>query len=202
MESLRKSNFELLRIVAMIMITMFHYALYSGFNFPAGTLSFNQLYIDFIKIGGKIGVNIFILISGYFLIKSKENKISKLLKFWLQVFFYSVVIYIIALCLKIENFTVINFIKSIFPITFRTWWFASVYFVLYLIYPYLNILLNNLTKEQYKKLLLLMTICWSLIQTLTNQNFEGNDLIWFIYVYSIAGYIRLWCERRGGGRIF
>lgn len=38
--------------------------------------------------GGKIGVNVFVLISGYFLIIAPKIKISKVIKLWLQIAFY------------------------------------------------------------------------------------------------------------------
>ena len=64
----RSSNIELLRIIAMIMIIAHHVSVHSGFVYPGEIISFNRLWIQFIQLGGKIGVNIFVLISGYFLV--------------------------------------------------------------------------------------------------------------------------------------
>jgi peptidoglycan/LPS O-acetylase OafA/YrhL len=66
----RKSNFEVLRILAILMIIAHHVALYGGCDFATGEISVNKLWILLLASGGKIGVNIFILISGYFLISS------------------------------------------------------------------------------------------------------------------------------------
>ena len=71
-KSNRKSNIELLRILAMIMIIAHHYCLYGGWNKISG-LSLNNAILDFLIIGGKVGVAIFILIAGYFGIKSEFN---------------------------------------------------------------------------------------------------------------------------------
>ena len=60
----RQSNIELLRIIAMIFIIAHHFAVHGGFNFSTDIITVNSLWIQFIKIGGKIGVNIFVLISG------------------------------------------------------------------------------------------------------------------------------------------
>ena len=60
----RQSNIELLRILAMILIIAHHFALFGAFGFSETAVSINKLWIQFIQIGGKIGVNIFILISG------------------------------------------------------------------------------------------------------------------------------------------
>lgn len=67
----RNSSIELLRIIAMVMIMFHHFAYYSGFEYNLSSISTPYLWYNFIIMGGKIGVNIFVLISGYFLIDDK-----------------------------------------------------------------------------------------------------------------------------------
>lgn len=195
MEKIRESKFELLRIISMVMIIFHHFAYHSGFDFNMNTITLNELWIQFIVIGGKIGVNIFILISGYFLVSSKKVKISKVLKLWGQIAFTSISIYVIFVATGIKPFEVNNLVKSAFPITYTGWWFASTYFILYLISPFINILLNKLDKQTYKKMLILMLICWCVIPTFLGKTLESNNLIWFIVLYSIGGYIKLHGEK-------
>ena len=89
----RKSNFELLRIIAMILIIAHHFSLHGGFRVVQSKPLINRIWILWLQLGGKIGVNIFVLISGYFLVSSPAFKLKKVLKLWLQLFFYSIVIY-------------------------------------------------------------------------------------------------------------
>lgn len=187
----RQSNIELLRIVAMIMIVAHHFAVHGGFTFAADTLSLNRFWLQFIQIGGKIGVDIFVLISGYFLIKSQSVKINKIIRFWVQIFLCSFLCFLIFTIIGQGQFNIIALIKSIMPITFSEWWFASAYFILYLLSPYINKLLNILTKKQYRQLLLLLGICWCIFPTFTGRSLQGSDLLWFIYLYAFAGYLRL-----------
>lgn len=56
----------------------------------------------------------------------------------------------------------------------------------------LNVLLRNLDRKAYQNLLILLVICWSIIPTLFDVGFEGNNLLWFITLYAIAGYARLY----------
>lgn len=67
--SLRESKFEALRIIAIVMIIAHHYSLF-GFNFQNLTLDSKKLILSFFIIGGKIGVNLFIMISSYYLVDS------------------------------------------------------------------------------------------------------------------------------------
>ena len=191
--NVRNSAMELLRIISMIMIVFHHFAVHGGFSFGT-TLSIPRLWYNFIIMGGKIGVDIFALISGYFLInnESKTLDINKIIKFIGQVFFYSVGIFIVCRLTGVIDWSAKSFIKAVFPITFSKWWFASTYFVLYLMHPYLNKLLHSIEKSIYQRLLLLLVVCWSIIPTFTTSSFQSNSLLWFVTLYSIAGYIRLY----------
>lgn len=188
----RLSNFELLRIISMIIIIAHHFSIHGGFEFLADRMTIPRLWIRFLQMGGKIGANVFVLISGYFLINTSKVKISKVIKLWLQLLTYSVAIYIVFVIMGLTDFSIRVMIKSCFPVTFGGWWFASCYFVLYLISPFINKLLVTLDKKTYQRLLVLVFVMWCLIPTATCQLFESNNLLWFIYLYAIAGYIRLW----------
>ena len=188
----RNSNFELLRIMAMVMIVAHHFSIYGNFKFSADYITINRVWIQFIQIGGKIGVDIFVLISGYFLVNVEKMKMDRMLKYWSQLIFYSISLYFLCVALGVIVFDYKTMIVCLFPILSRQWWFASTYFVLYLMSPFLNILLKQLSREKYLKMLLLMTVCWCIIPTFFSTSFESNDLIWFMYLYAVSGYIRIW----------
>ena len=44
----------------------------------------------------------------------------------------------------------------------------------------------------YREMLILLTVCWCIIPTVFDVSFGSNKLLWFIYLYSLAGYIRLY----------
>lgn len=190
----RQSNIELLRIVSMIMIVFHHFAVHGGFDWKASDITFPHFWYNLIAMGGKIGVDVFILISGYFLIMSHSRflDLKRIFRFWGQIIFYSISIFIIFSLFRVNNYGIKLAIKSIFPITFSIWKFASTYFVLYIFHPYLNLFLNGLKKKYYQTFLLMLVIIWSVIPTFTPSDFQGNDLCWFVTLYAIAGYIRLY----------
>lgn len=187
----RNSNLELLRILAMICIVAHHLGYWGGFDFATDSLSLNRIWVQFIQIGGKIGVVIFIYISGYFLIKADEIKTVKVLKLWFQMLFYSLTIYLIFVLLGIRSFGIMDLVKNCFPTIFQKWWFATAYMLLYILSPFLNRMLKALSEKQYIGFLLLTGICWCLIPTCTTEYFLGNELLFFVLIYSISGYIRL-----------
>ena len=190
----RNSSIELLRIISMVMIMFHHFAYHGNFEWNYNEITIPHLWYNFILMGGKVGVNIFVLISGFFLIENTERLFQpkKLLKFWGQVVFYSITTYFLSIVLQINNFDIKQIIKICLPITYPGWWFASTYFMLYLIHPFLNKLLHDLNKNVYQYLILLLVLCWSIIPTLTTQLFESNSLLWFITLYAIAGYAKIY----------
>ena len=189
----RNSSFEFLRIIAMYSITICHLATHGNFGFDSKVLSVPRFWWYFIELGGNFGVNVFVLISGYFLILDDSGvfNLKKVLKIWGQVFFYSVLIYIVFGLLGVSEFSFPGLVKTIFPIISEGWWFASTYFVLFLLHPFLNMFLNHIDKKTFQSLLVLLIIIWCIIPSFSFSEYQSNNLLWFITLYAIAAYIRL-----------
>lgn len=192
----RNSNFEILRIIAMFMIIIHHLAYHSQFNFPYNEITFNRLWIQFIQIGGEVGVNVFVLITGYFML-NHSFKIEKVLKLWFEVLFYSIVIYVLMCLIGRETFTIVGLVSSFMPISREKWWFASSYIILYILSPYINILITNISKKVYKKLLIICFVMWVIFPTFLFTSFGSNNVMWFIYLYLLAGYIKKYEDELG-----
>ncbi len=193
----RQSNIELLRIVSMLFIIMFHYVYKSGYTSP--TFTFNYFIVKLFYMLGELGVNIFILISGYFMIKGKFS-IKKLIKLLLEVEFYY--LFSVFIASKLGIYTVSHTFKGIFmlffPTTLNRYWFITVYVLIYILSPYLNILANNMDKKTYQKFLFTVLLIWCVIPTFFGLFFNGTEsmlyysrFIWLIIIYFVGAYIRL-----------
>lgn len=186
----RKSNLELLRILSMILIFLWHYV-YWGINDISINSISNRLLFDFISLGGRIGVNIFILISSWFLIESKFS-MKKLVVLVLKVKIYAIGFLLIAFLLK-ENLSVKWIVISLFPILFKEYWFITCYIMLYLFFPYLNLVLTRLKKNELKLLLMLLILIFCILQTFIGTRLFYSEFIWFIVLYFIVFYIKKYC---------
>ena len=189
----RNSSLELLRIIAMFMILLHHCAKYGGFDFSQRYLCVNGLYLSFLNFPG-LGLfanNLFVLISGFFLVKSTTFNIHRIFSLWVRVIFYSITIFIVCVLSGRINFQRSMLPKVMLPITTRQWWFISSYFILYILHPLLNKILRSLSKESCRDFVLLMLGMWSVI-LLVNESINFDKVINFICLYCTAGYIRLW----------
>ena len=188
MNKTRNSNIEIIRIISIIMIVISHYCVHGVLNPSTMPLGLNRFLLEIFTLGN-IGTVLFILISGYFMINSKEIKLKKLIRLILQVMFYSIIIYIIIVLTRQEPFSIKDAIKNIFPITFKEYWFASTYIMLYILSPFINKFLNSLTRKEHFVFVSVLLLIFSLLHTLTAQDFYGNVLIEFIMFYSIGAYL-------------
>ena len=115
----RDSSIELLRIIVMFCIIICHFATHGGFKFDNKVIDISRLWWNFIEMGGNLGVDVFVLISGYYLINSKKRGyLFKILKLWGQIVFYSIVIYLFGYLIGLYSFSVAETITSLmlFPI--------------------------------------------------------------------------------------
>lgn len=192
----RSSNIELLRIIAMILIIMHHFSVHGNFPFTQD-LAFSKIFIQLFGFGGKVGVDIFTLITGYFMI-STNFKLEKFIKLIGQIWFYSIIILGFSLYMKLDTINYESIILSILPFGSLNW-FAHVFLVLYALIPFINRILHCISKKYYKRILILLTIFWFILPTFINfwqgiphKSFGFNQYLLFIYLYSLGAYIRLY----------
>ncbi len=84
----RESNFELMRIFAMLMIVAHHLAVHGVTSqaFYESSSLLNKAFASFLIPGGTIGVALFFMLSGFFLCKKEKGSVKKVA---LEAAFYS-----------------------------------------------------------------------------------------------------------------
>ena len=196
---LRKSNFELLRVVSIVCIILYHSVWHSGVAYSA--ISGNKILVDFVDMLGELGVNCFMLISGYFFLKTKF-KLSKVIKISLEASFY--VFLGIGVLKLIGDTSGVNWwlLKGFFPILNEAYWFLTVYILVYIFLPVLRKLILVLSKRQLTTFLGIAIFIWSVWPTmlgLMSNETEGyvfyNRFIWGGLMFLIGAYIRMYSPR-------
>lgn len=183
----RNSNIEVLRIIAIIMIIVSHYTVHSGINTYNLQIGLNRFILEIATLGN-IGTVLFVLISGCFLVNDNNSTMKKTIKLWIEIAFYSIMIYIVFVILGIEKFSYLSLLKSIMPITFNEYWFATTYILLFIFHKYLNIIVNSLTRKAHLFLILLGFLIFSIINFCTLQRLYCNEFVQFIFFYIVGAY--------------
>ena len=152
----RDSGVELLRIMAMMMVIGLH-----AFNFGNYYEQANMVggFVRLSSIGIRVlfipAVDIFILISGYFMVKMRfdiKNAYKRVFRIYTVVLFYSVVLSLLSLVLGPKYHTIngntdpvsIIIARMLLPVMSQTWYFLSHYIILCLLAPFVNIILQNI----------------------------------------------------------
>lgn len=207
--SKRQAGFELLRIVAMLMIISLHYLVKGGvavpFPFaakenPVGVLAW------LIEAFCIVAVNCYVLLSGYFLTESgwKPGRIGTLVG---QVLFYSVLIPVFLLAIgasAVSQAGVYDWLGFVFPFGMEHYWFATAYLLMYLFAPFLAAGMETMSRRKLETVIVLLLAFFSLEKTILPvclvTDRYGYDFGWFLCLFLVAGYIRKygikWLEKQ------
>lgn len=188
----RNSSVELLRILAMGMIVLSHICCHSGLDYTYSVLSVNRLFVQF-GLLGDLGVAVFLLISGYFRSSFRIRALSRLLA---QVWFYSVGLFLVCRFVLGCPYTGEMLLQVFLPTIYNEYWFFTAYMILFLMSPFINAMLDNLSRQQLKTMLILMVVLWSVIPGLTKQHLYAAELPQFLMYYCLGAYFRMYPHNR------
>lgn len=183
----RDSNLELYRIIAIFLIMAHHF-----FNCQPEAADSKEMFMTLFGMWGKTGINCFVLITGYFMCTSQIS-LRKFLKLLLTVEFWKLLFYFIFVASGYVDFSVKGFLLYMAPALSVANGFVSTYLMFFLTIPFLNILVRNMTRRQH---LLLVILCVSIYTGFASIGLRVvmNYVSWFIVLYFIGSYIRLYPE--------
>lgn len=204
-DNLRQSGIELLRIVAIVMVLVCHAnARVLGLPSRAEVFSVPAPSIARMLFGAMAvyGVNIFVMISGWFGIHAKPKGLAKLL---FEVLFLLWGIYAVFLLTGNATFNMHD-IKVCLVLT-DEYWFVMAYVGLYIFSPVLNAFVEKASKRELQLLLVGFYVfqcyyCWA---SGTLDYFSGYSITFFFGLYLTARYFRLYPVRilsRHGGLVY
>lgn len=196
-EIARSANMDLMRIASMLLIILLHSIDHSGVLEASETAMFPMhLWVRFTYMLAQVCVNCYVLISGYFLVKSKF-RLQKLVALYLETMFYSLVIRIVFIATGYAEFSISSLLSCFVPIITGRYWFITIYFGLYLVFPFLNIAINAMNRKQHLCLNIILFILFSVLVSVYPSfkgmnSGEGWGLAWFIVLYFCAAWFRLY----------
>lgn len=187
----RDSNMELLRIICMLLILIHHFIihpLYPSLLARDGDINIYRIACIVICGFAFVGVNCFIMISGYYGIKFRFKSLFNL---YCICAFYALLAVLMKYVLGITSLDKNQLYLILLPFSHSEWWFIKCYVALFLISPILNAAADKLTKNDFACSLILLTILNIYFGFYWHEhNYNGYNLVQFIYVYLIGAYLR------------
>lgn len=183
----RNSSFELLRIICILMIVALHIVMIHQ-NDNQFETNVSRLVHSFCICA----VNVFVLISGYFGI---HFKIERVFKLDAQTWFYAVGSLLFLTFIGAHSFTAKD-LRIFFPVLTKQYWFITVYVVLYFLSPWLNLFFERLSKQEMGAFLSLSFCCfyvWPTLCYLTGSPQlvldAGYGIVNFVCLYLFGRFI-------------
>lgn len=205
----RNSAIELLRIVAMMGVVILHYNnkdIGGGFAYVQyGSMNYYLLYyLESVFIAS---VDVYILITGYFMCNRQARYLFRPFELLFQVCFFKMVLYVASVCAG-QAFSMKTLVACIIPNNY----FVVLYSALYLVSPLVNCAFAKMEKTVFRKtviILLLIFSIWPMLADVLNEVMKkeylglstigmygsqsGYTIVTFICLYVIGAYIRCCC---------
>lgn len=192
----RESNFELLRIIAMLMIITFHVQQKIVAEDP-------MIYKFFLRTigsgGGVIGVTLFVMIFAWFSVDDfNSNKaIIKVVSTIIHTVWY--LLGFLGAYLIYSGISGKNILKSLIeceingimePFWMARYWFVTAYIFLVLLAPVLNKMLHSISIRELRFILLIFAIILIAAPFLNIEISYIKDIVMFIFIYTLTAYIK------------
>lgn len=195
--SRRDSNMELFRIVAMLLVMVVH-ADFRALQVPTASDFYDDTYRTVMRLLVEslsiICVNTFVLLSGWFGIRCRINRI---LEFIFQVCFFSLLGIGVALFMVPEEVSPLRGVASFFLIGDGDYWFVKCYLLMYIFVPVMNSFVEHCTERQFRTFLIVFYAFQSLYGFIGGADWFkfGYSGLSFMGLYLLARYIRLYPNR-------
>lgn len=217
----RSSGIELLKIFCMLGVIILHYNNGSiGKAFTYATLFSCRSYaLYFLQSMAISAVNVFILISGYFMCGASKVDVKKPIRLLIQVIVFRELIYITQNLIEGNPLRWRVFWQLLLPKS----WFAVLYAAVYVLAPFINRMLNSLSDKSMKAFMWAAFIICSvwpyavdLLEAFSGFNFDGLSsvgmygsqfgytIVHFVFMYCVGAWVRrfdgkskLWADLLG-----
>ncbi len=198
----RSSGIELLKLLAIIIIVIFHVCFSLGRgsdqlvelskqlpNISNATPNIHYFLLTLTQHLGPLGNDIFIICSCWFLCDSKKVKLNKVISIMMDVYFFSILFFIIYSIIG-EKPTMQLKTSALLPNLFGVNWFITCYVIFYLLHPFLVTISDTLNRKTHCKLCIVSFFFYCIITFYRDDLLYYNNLILFIVLFFIVSFMK------------
>lgn len=203
-KSVRNSNIEMVRLIAMVMIVLNH-SPWNAFSYADASAGYIQrlgmtCIISFLSNWGGVGDCLFFIISAWFLCdeeQSYERNISRCWHLEKQLWFWSLSLFIGCLIVwhmrgempEMKTLASLG-LKTMFPFAAKLWWYPTSYMLFLMACPLLTRGLRLLTRERHAALCvgLLLIFGWTPASVFPLD--MSYSIVLFFYLYVLVCFVK------------
>lgn len=185
----RNIGLDLLKVLAMFFVVLLHMC---GYAYESQLSNYETVTFDvayhIIEAIAYPAIHLFVMCGTTFLIKRDSVNKKQVADIYVNTLLVCIIGLIVSLIIGIP-ITMSGILQSIFPITFRAYWFVSDYIVLILISPLLNKIINHIREKDllaYTVLILLITGGFSFFLTKFGWSQDYSNIGLFICLYFVV----------------
>ena len=178
----RNRGLDLLRLFAGMAVVMLHYNYGYAFPIMDGVSMPNRLLLYGMEALCGPAVNVFLLISGFFLFRTDKRSLGKVINLFVLVIFFRELFYLGPVALGRHPFEWNLFLSALVPNVY----FTVLYSVVYLVSPYINIIIKRLSNDGVLRLLLILFLLLSvepwlvdILEKTTQTTWRGMNMVAF-----------------------
>lgn len=181
----RKSNFDMMRVLCILLIIMYHYVTHGGYMY----LEYIPQKLFYVATGiwGLAGVLGFIMISSHFLYSSGSFSIQKVLRITFESSFYSTLITLALFLPGLADMRNSYILECFFSVFFKQYWFITFYLIFYLMTPFLKLLCDRISIQSHRLFLIVFFLVGFLLNNFVHIEFISKLGI-FVYTYILIAY--------------
>jgi surface polysaccharide O-acyltransferase-like enzyme len=198
-KSTRDSNIELLRILAIMGVIILHYnnpLAGGGFTYSEN-YAINNFVLYWLESLVICAVDLFMLISGYYMCKSEYRNLWKPVELIIQLIIFQVVL---CFCRVIQGseLSLKNLLGCFLPVNY----FVILYCVVYCISPYVSFTMKKIRDRDLKKMMFMLFVFFSIyptavdvLETFSGRSFNGLnsiDMYGDNFGYTLVNFIFCW----------
>lgn len=184
----RNTNFEVLRIIAMLLIFWGHGIAVAGIQTEAVFIS-TRLVSEFLGNGARISVSIFLLLSAWFMI-DMDFKAERILNIWFETVSYVLIFSVVGYVL-VPNSSIFSLLTSVLPLSFWQLWYPAAYMIWLLLMPILKSICEKISDRRMLQFVVLLSFLF--VFQSSYQGLQDSRIVviaWLIYMYFFVWFLK------------
>lgn len=189
----RDSQFELLRILAMLMIVASHvtqHSLAGDFSLLVQPMGVNTAATYLMGTYGQLGVCLFVIISSWFLCGKSGIRAEKIVRLYAQTMLCSVAIFAFV---KIGGFEPVGrkeLAKALLTPAWGGYWFIRTYLLFYIIVPFLQQYVQGADERTHGRLALILVAAIPTLHFFFPTGGEFGNVGDFVCIFVAVSYLK------------